>query len=208
MRWSEIIREASIASKPRPVPRVIRIARRCRKEFEEFAAAFPDFERLFDDFLRTKALSDPPPLFGKKDGPLGSNLKVLSGYWHAHIVYGKALVIYRVDAAYLTLFRITDHLAVESGRMAQLGLQVGSIAAKDEWDTLDLPGQRLPSEQEQAARDLFAMMKEHPADYRTLAAFVAGKSTEALTYVGMVPELRDVSQDALRDVATKVLKAR
>lgn len=212
MRIEELfpLLEAEVFTRDREAPRVIRISTRFRKEWNEFSAAFKDFEENFESFLRLKALKDPPPLFGKKDGPLGTDVKTLKGVMHAHIIFGKALVIYRTSGDYLTLYRVTDHLAVETGRLTDLGSQVRTIDRNspndDDWEPIPVPPKPLSDPQKEAVQRLFMTMTEHPVDYGVLASFAAGKSDEMLTFLELEPTLVSVDTDALRRAAQDFLR--
>lgn len=61
--------EAPVENRRRAVPRLIRVSRRFRKDYDVFSNAFPDVERLFEEFLHAKVMYDPPLQYGKKDAP-------------------------------------------------------------------------------------------------------------------------------------------
>lgn len=198
----------AIQSRPRTTPRIIRVSQRFEKEYAEFRDAFPDFRKLFVSFLRSKVLNDPPPQFGQKDTPFSSNNRKLVGYWHAHIIYGKALVIYDVDGIHLTLYRVTDHLAVEASRQSTLGNTLGTIQRDDSWDIMPLPAPDLPHDQAERATDLFQTMASHPADYRTLKSYAEGRGEAAMAEYLAIYDLTGVDADALRALAKGALGKR
>jgi len=193
--------EAVVDARLRATPRTIRVSKRFLKDWPSFANSFVDAEPALEDFLRVKALYDPPVAFGKKDGPL----QFIKGYWHSHLVFGRVIVFYRIERDDLWLYRVTDHSVINGERKtSDMGL---SLVQQDnhEWSVMSVPSVRLPDEQDTAARDLFSTMMEHHADYTTLMDFAAGRSDEVLVYVEMVPELEGVPPDQLRAVAKAVL---
>lgn len=194
----------TVVSKKRDLPRAIMMSRRCQKEAAEFGKSFPDFKKIFLDFVNVKISHDPPVLFGKKDGPLGgsSNAVFDQRYWHAHIIFGKAIIIYRIDRDNLYLYRVTDHLAVEGSGIKQLARSLND----PEWTSIQAPSSepQLSPEQEELAKDLFQTMREHPDDYNVLRTFALGKSTRIQDYTEMVG-LENANVDALRVVAKKFI---
>lgn len=195
-----------VESHLRAKPRVIRTSNRFAKEWRTFADAFPDFEKLFEDFLRAKVLYDPPMKFGKKDSAGVPNTP-LKGFWHAHIIYGKALVHYVVDRDVLTLLRVTDHLSVEAGRLPQFAKSLTSMDAPGEW-TMATQSSTLPDAVAAKALDMFRIMTEHPDDYRVLRTFATGGDAKDMdVYLDMAGIPAD-DPAALRAVALTALKQR
>jgi hypothetical protein len=202
MRLAELFLFEEIESKPRAKPRVIRTSSRFAKEWRTFADAFPDFARLFEEFLKAKVLYDPPARFGKKDAPFSPS-SPLKGFWHAHIIFGKALVHYTTDRDHLSLLRVTDHLSVETGRIPQFAKSLTSMDASEEWT--EKPTTALPADISEKALELFRIMSEHPEDFKVLRTFAAGGDAKDMdVYLEMAGIT--VDPETLRPVARLALK--
>lgn len=95
-----------------PEPVTIGYTDRFIRDFRSFSK-LPNFKDEFEKFLDTK-LADPQATFGQKDAAfIATRRKGLKNWWHAHIIYGKAIVTYRFVGTKLILATVTDHLSVE-----------------------------------------------------------------------------------------------
>ena len=107
----------------------IAVTDRFMRDFGNFAS-MPKFVEEFETFLNSK-FANPKQEWGKKDNAWskGKIVPKLKGWSHAHIIFGKAIVIYRVVANKIILAAVTDHLSVEGEglRIRNLGEYLGSI---------------------------------------------------------------------------------
>lgn len=113
-------------------PFSIAVTKRFVKDWREFARSFPEFVEDFNNFLNDKAANIDEPS-GKKDTQWGGGqVDGLSGWWHAHMRYGKAVVIYRPVGRRLVLAAVTDHLSVEGvgHRIKALGEYLDTVSLK------------------------------------------------------------------------------
>ena len=95
-----------------PEPVTIGYTDRFIRDFKSFSK-LPNFKDEFENFLDAK-LANPQATFGQKDAAfIATRRKGLKNWWHAHIVYGKAIVTYRFVGTKLILAAVTDHLSVE-----------------------------------------------------------------------------------------------
>jgi len=113
----------------KPTPVTIAVTDRFVRDFSDFST-MPKFVEDFETFIKSK-FANPQAAWGKKDTVWSSGKMVpkLKGWSHAHIIFGKAIVIYRVVNNKIFLAAITDHLSVEGEgpRIRNLGEYVDSI---------------------------------------------------------------------------------
>ena len=174
MRISELLQLGEAQPRRRSEPRVIRAARgRFKKELADFVNAYHEqFEGPFKEFLREKATMDPPLLFGIKDGPLGRNVKSMpSGIMHTHIVRGNALVVYKVDQDYLTLYRVCDHSETDPTALSPLADLIRSIDRIDQWDIIPVPTNPIDPEILATLIELFREMTQNWDSIKVLRQF-------------------------------------
>lgn len=95
-------------------PFVIAATRRFIRNYQDYKN-HPVVKKEFKSFLDSKERDINLP-FGKKDSAWVSDTNMvigLKGWWHAHLFYGKAIVIYKPVGNRLILANITDHKSVE-----------------------------------------------------------------------------------------------
>jgi mRNA-degrading endonuclease YafQ of YafQ-DinJ toxin-antitoxin module len=193
------------------------------KDYAIFARNYPTLRKTFADFIKMKVETNGTALFGKKDGPLlNANLR---GFMHAHMVFGKAVLIYRVEGETFWLVRIIDHVVLNAtgAGSAALGRYLQNLSAADfsphSVDDSDAtPKKILTPAQVGIVRDTFYEMAAHPSDRVMLRSFVDGSNTEAMEFVIMALELEwpeaEIMQaieaafggsDGLRRIASKAL---
>jgi len=187
--------------------------KRFRKDYKTFAEAFASFRETFAEFIRSK-YADPSKPFGKKDYPfVGTSKSGLKGWNHAHIVFGKAIAIYKANPKQILLAAVTDHLSVEGS-----GPRIQGLA--DYLDSLDMsnftPIENIGVQQvkstddyQEPIQDLFYSMAAHDTDYQMLVDFAQGTNDDVLEFLGVaVPDLDQQHLDLplLRSWAAQVLK--
>ena len=190
----------------------VKITKRFAKDFKNFRT-IPTMVQEFERFLDTK-VANINASFGKKDGQwMGGTVSKLNGWRHAHLFFGKAVIIYKAFGNTLILAAITDHLSIEGSgmRIRELGdyldkidfdptishakMQDKSVTAQsvspEELDTaLDID---IHSKLQQSAADvksvklrtlqLFHQIAAEPADRPLLQDFVSGKSNELMIFL-------------------------
>lgn len=196
------------------LPLTISVTNRFVRDFREFSRAFPPLGQEFLSFLETKRENIDQP-HGKKDSNLGSSrIPGLSGWWHCHLHFGKAVLIYKPVGRNLVLAAVVDHLSVEGvGRKIQA---LGDYLKKVDWDpsAKDITRQsrttaiRSVSDQQLASdlgvvqqqdqptaktdntssrvKELFYAMAAEPADRQVLADFINGKSQEIFFFFSVM----------------------
>lgn len=120
MRWKEI-QEAVQSRLREPAEGDVKIAvtKRFERNFATFSKSFPKMREEFDSFLDHK-LKNLDQSVGKKDTQWGGgDVDGITGWWHAHLFFGKSIVIYKPVGKTLVLAAVTDHQSVE-GRGAKI----------------------------------------------------------------------------------------
>ena len=221
MLINELLQLNEAAPQKRPQPRIIRAAKgRFKKEWSEFIDAYHEkFQVPFQEFLREKATMDPPPLFGIKDGPLGRNLKTMpSGIMHTHIVRGAALVVYKVDQDYLTLYRVCDHSQTDPNALSPLADLIRSIDRANQWDIIDLPVEPIDPALVSILIALFREMTQNWNSVKVLRQFAkmtedndpAGQRSGMKAYIDQTelkfPSIKTLKREQLRSEAIKFIE--
>jgi mRNA-degrading endonuclease YafQ of YafQ-DinJ toxin-antitoxin module len=188
-------------------PVVIKATKRFKKDYQDFSRRWSSFDTVFEEFVRSK-IANPREPFGQKDkagtGPL-------RGWNHVHIIYGKAIVSYRIQGSTILLAAVTDHLSVEG-----TGIRLRALA--EYLDSLDLSkfGSFDVSDDDQSTdhshkatvMELWYEMAAHPVDRQVLVQFVNGVNQDALEFLAVLdPPLavKDVDKFTLRSWATQAL---
>lgn len=133
------------------------------RDLKEFEKAYPSLSATFRDFVKQKVTSND--LFGRKDGP---SLGPLKGFNHAHLIFGKAIIFYRITPEGLFLAHIDDHAAIDghNERGRNLGRQLQGLTSAD-YRLLNLPQleERTMTAKEKTAVDelLWSMADDRPA---------------------------------------------
>lgn len=205
------------------LPLSFAITNRFVRDFLEFEKAFPPLGEEFLSFLETKRTNIDQP-YGKKDSQWGGGMiKGITGWWHCHLHFGKAVLIYKPVGRTLILAAVVDHLSVEGhGRKIQA---LGEYLKKIDWDPnapdvkrkqrttplTNINDQQLitnlklgddtvsatPSSKdlESRVKELFYDMAAEPVDRQLLADFVTGKSQEIFFFFEIMEP--PISQDSL-----------
>ncbi len=166
-------------------------SKRYLKSAAAFARGYPAFAPALRSFLAAK-IEHPLVPFGKKDEPFtggGGGLKE-AGAWHAHLVHGKVVLIYKSTASSVTLYDVVEHDGFEGKQMRVLGnfittADVDPISAKDAALT---PAEKAPvmtAAQKAELNDLLTFMVQADRDILKLAA--AGDFSGLMEFVAMVP---------------------
>ena len=214
-----------------PEPVTIGYTDRFIRDFRSFSK-LPNFKDEFEKFLDTK-LADPQATFGQKDAAfIATRRKGLKNWWHAHIIYGKAIVTYRFVGTKLILATVTDHLSVEGdGPRIQslesyldsvdLGVDyktqekkkkttsINTVAPGSLEKTLGLDAEEDPSLQlaQQAVKksilDLFYEMAAVSQDRALLDSFVKDDDTSVLFFFDVMTP--PIPRDAVSMAALKLL---
>lgn len=97
--------------------RTIRVTEEFEKTFGEFRRSFPQIGPTLREFLAHRCHGGIRNTFGGKDYMMSTNLR---GYWHIHLFYGKAILIYLITEKHLDLLTIIDHLSFDSKAPARV----------------------------------------------------------------------------------------
>lgn len=90
--------------------REIVCTRRFLKELPEHTAGYPVVRANLASFLAERSAGEGSRPAGKKDSAFSNSL--LKGFWHVHLVFGKVILIYAIDAQCLRLCRVVNHMAI------------------------------------------------------------------------------------------------
>tara|TARA_R110000868_G_scaffold162905_1_gene394910 strand:- start:9166 stop:9897 length:732 start_codon:yes stop_codon:yes gene_type:complete len=196
------------------LPLSLSVTNRFVRDFRQFSRAFSPLGQEFLSFLDTKRENIDQP-HGKKDSQWGGGqITGISGWWHCHLHFGKAVLIYKPVGRNLVLAAVVDHLSVEgTGRKIQA---LGDYLKKVDWNPqakeisrqtrttaiTSVSDQQLVSDlgvdtqQDQPTTDtentgsrinqLFYAMAAEPADRQVLADFSQGKSQEIFFFFSVM----------------------
>ena len=176
MKIAELLAEGDVRSVVRKVPREILISNNWQKSWLKAREGFAGVDDELKDFYLDKIWFDPPLPYGKKDGPLGSNIPKLKGVGHAHMHFGKLVIIYKVDGSTLRMYLASDHRIVEKGGLTKLGEIVDNLHDKS-WMTIEAPEREVQSdvhtdpELELAVQEWLQLMDSDPDTYKVLRRF-------------------------------------
>jgi hypothetical protein len=176
MKISELLAEGDVHSVVRKMPREILISNNWTKSWLKAREGFVGVDDELKDFYLDKIWFDPPLPYGKKDGPLGSNLPKLKGMGHAHMHFGKVVIIYKLDGQTLRMYFASDHKIVEKGGLTKLGELVDNLHDKP-WMPIQAPEREVTSdvqsdpELEQAVQEWLELMDSDPETYKVLRRF-------------------------------------
>jgi hypothetical protein len=84
--------------------RTLAATSRFRETFKIFQTGYPELGKALFEFVKFRLANDIP--FGPKDRPFNNKLR---GYWHYHLIHGRAIVVYQINQHELKLFCVTDH---------------------------------------------------------------------------------------------------
>lgn len=176
MKIAELFAEADVRSVVRKMPREILISNNWQKSWQKAREGFAGVDDELKQFYLDKIWFDPPLPYGKKDGPLGANLSKLKGMGHAHMHFGKLVIIYKVDGQTLRMYLAGDHRIVEKGGLTKLGEIVDNLHDKP-WMTIEAPEREVQSdvhadpELELAVQEWLQLMDSDPDTYKVLRRF-------------------------------------
>lgn len=90
--------------------RLVVCTRKFLKELPEHAAGYPIIRQNLAAFLDERCLGECSSSAGKKDSAFSNSM--LKGFWHTHLVFGKVILIYKIDAGGIYLCRVVNHMAI------------------------------------------------------------------------------------------------
>lgn len=90
--------------------RTIVCTRRFMKDFIEHSFSYPAIKQNLNTFLGERCVGECSRSVGKKDSAFSNSM--LKGFWHTHLVFGKVILIYRIDADRLYLCRVVNHMSI------------------------------------------------------------------------------------------------
>lgn len=189
----------------------------------------PVVKNEFPKFLKTKEKNINTP-FGKKDtvftdaGRLG-----LHGWWHAHILHGRVIVIYKPVGHRLILADITDHKSQDKGpasvRLGQylqtvdIGLSGGETPANSTVTNLtdtELSDMGFKTSQEPSAPSAKIDLKQlesliytaatNAQDRQLMIAYRKGENDEFSEFIQLVPGADTLPRDQVNEIIDRALK--
>jgi hypothetical protein len=212
MKISDLLCEAKSESHKRAEPRGVQLSHSWDKTWQFEHTKFGDLTSDLDNFLIDKAYYDPPPAHGKKDYVFSASyVPLLKGMSHAHMHFGKVVIIYEVTANHVRLYLAGDHKIVESGSLQDLGKQLKRLKNQP-WQDVSAPVipvvDQLSPEINQAAQDWLQLLASDPARLNDLHRFVKDERAilSLLPYVPWEPMLANVSAQQLQNLVTQFLR--
>lgn len=213
MKIEELLAEATMSHVLRKVGRSIKLSNVWEKTWTKAALGWDGVEDELKQFYQDKCWFDPPLSFGKKDYPMGGNLEKLRGFQHAHMHFGKLVVVYRVEGDHVLMYVAGDHKIVEAGGLTALSKLVPNLT-KDAWTTIPAPARTVvpqnavPDHITQAIQDLYELMLSDPDANRVLRAFAQDdkKYWQIIPYQQLNPELLDVTALTMHELAVAFLQ--
>ena len=213
MKISELLAEGTFSHQLRETPRTIRVSSSWHKTWQKSALGFDGVEQELEQFYLDKCWFNPPLPYGKKDYPFSGNLKDLKGMDHAHMHFGKVVVIYNVDQQHVNMYVAGDHKIVESGGLATLGKQVQNLK-KGTWSEEPAPARKVtpvdnvPEGIKQAILELYEVMQSDATAYKVLRQFAQDDQQywQLIPYQQMNPDLNKVTPKTMHDLAVAFLQ--
>jgi hypothetical protein len=204
MKIAELLAEVVVSSVVRKTPREILISNNWNKSWQKAREGFAGVDDELKQFYLDKIWFDPPLAYGKKDGPVGTNLAKLKGMGHAHMHFGKLVIIYKVDGQTLRMYLASDHKTVEKGGLTKLGELVDSLHNKT-WTAIEAPAREVQSdvhedpELEQAVTEWLELMDSDPDTYKALRRFAQDSKNywQLAPYAGLDDRLSKLTVEAL-----------
>lgn len=213
MKIAELLDEAKVSSVLRENPRRVLLSNQWESTWEFEHTKFGDLTPELDAFLSDKCWFDPPPAHGKKDFPFGgSNLRDLRGIWHAHMHFGKVVIIYQIESDAVKLFVAGDHKMVETGGLTDLANAVKRLK-KQEWTEVPAPSRPVRDDVEvdsatQAAVDEWIeLLSQDQSTIYLLHRFAQDKRNvlPLVSYFALEPNLANVSVEWLQKMVIAFL---
>jgi mRNA-degrading endonuclease YafQ of YafQ-DinJ toxin-antitoxin module len=185
MRWTDLCEQTA--------PFLIKATKRFKKDYQDFIKKWPEFEEIFTQFLKAK-IADPRAPFGQKDKPFMDSKNLgLRGWNHAHMIYGKVILTYKVQQNVITLAAVTDHLSVEGvgPRIRALGAYLNSVdtSSVDPFQGVSTSSQPESTQSDlhkPTVMDLFYEMAAHESDRNILIQFVKGENDHVLEFLALL----------------------
>lgn len=212
MKIQELLCESIGSTKQRAQPRSVLLSNSWPSTWEFEHKKFGDLTSELDSFLIDKCYYDPPPPSGKKDYLFSSaNIADLKGIAHAHMHFGKVVIIYEVVRDQVRLYVAGDHKIVETGGLAELGRTVKRLKNLN-WQPYATPEMpitnKLTSEVKQAVNDWLDMLASEPTRLHDLYKFAQNDKLiiPLIPYMSWEPELENLSVAQLQQLVVAHLK--
>jgi hypothetical protein len=212
MKISELLYEVIGTTRRRSQPRSVVVSNSWNNTWEHEHTKYGDLTEELNNFLIDKCYYDPPPPHGKKDYLFSSaHLADLKGIGHAHMHFGKVVIIYETQANQVRLFVAGDHKIVESGGLPDLARKVKRLKSFP-WQ--DYPTPQIPktesvdSQVVQAVTDWLLMLGSDPARLNDLYKFAHNDRmiVPLLPYMSWEPMLKNLSVAQLQQMVIDHLK--
>lgn len=213
MKISDLLYEAKIESRLRDTGRQVMLSNSWNATWQHEHTKFGDLTPELEQFLLDKCWFDPPASHGKKDFPFsGANVSMLRGYYHAHMHFGKVVIIYQVDAEHVKLYMAGDHKIVEGGgNLATLGRTVRRLQEMP-WKTIPAPARHVQSVLDdqiiQATNDWLQLLADGGATLNQLYKFAQNirEFIHIQPYVSWEPKLETLTPKQLQQMVIDFLK--
>lgn len=211
MKIQELLSEATVESRLREQPRNVAVSNSWDKTWDQESSRFGDLSGELENFLLDKCWFDPPPLHGKKDGPVGAGIPSLRGMFHAHMHFGKVIIIYKIEENTLRLYLAGDHKIVEKDHLSTLGEQVKKLN-KQTWTTNPGPERKVQLDITPAVHDaatqLLELLSEDSSTRNMLYRFAEDLRNvpPLLPYISYEPLLQDVPLETIQKLVKSHLK--
>lgn len=153
--------------------------KRYLKNAAYYARGYPSFRASLEDFLKFK-LSSPLVSWGGKDEPFTGGL--LTGIWHAHLIHGKVMVIYRPRADQIALYDVGEHNSFEGKAVMDLAKYVNNALLQPMQEPTN---KKLTPAQAAEFEQLIVFMVEQDRDI--LEAAARGDFAGLKEFVSLVP---------------------
>lgn len=212
-------------------PFVIAATRRFIRNYQDYKN-HPVVKKEFKSFLDSKENNINLP-FGKKDGAWvmdPSSVRGLKGWWHAHLLFGRAIVIYKPVGNRLILADITDHKSVEGfgkaiwrlGEYLQTvdqGLDGGqatqnsAVTNLTDTDLVDM-GVKNPQEPSAPSPEVdfdplisfIYTAATNAQDRQLMIAYLNGENDEFGEFLELVPEAGTFTKDQVNEIIKSALR--
>lgn len=211
MKISDLLCEAITTTRKRAQARTVHISNSWDQTWQSEHKRYGDLAEELRNFLMDKCYYDPPPPHGKKDYLFSGNIALLKGIGHAHMHFGKVVIIYEVTHNDVRLYVAGDHKIVESGGLPDLGRTVKRLKNMP-WSTMPTPEISVLSDVSepviQAVNEWLAMLMSEPAKVNDLHKFAQNDKmiVPLIPYMSWEPMLKDLTVHQLQSLVTTHLK--
>lgn len=150
----------------------------------DLRSASPSNRKAAKEFIEYKDRHGPMTPWGKKDTAFASNVD-LKNWWHAHLTFGREVLVYKPNGNRLMLACIIDHQDMDKSNAHRLGRFITGLG-QDDWVRFSIDQEAPPKASPEEMKDMHDVIYElagHHPDM--LKAFIRGNRGPVLELLRM-----------------------